>query len=644
MLRVHCVQFWHWYTWYPGQEHETMIRQLLAVALVVRGARADDSMQTDCSSPPIPWVDIHKSFWEKGYAIISPCAFAGESSLLDAVQDYAVAGCAWAEAARAGKNFPGMCPRKTNQWRTVASIHDAAVSEETRKMIAYIHNEPELPFPYQTITRTAPAIIKPHSDVVFWDTLPRARSVGTWLALEDIHEDSGPLEVYPKSHHESLWDSYELGLPCAAKAISNAIASASDNRHGFLKSRPNGTIPVPNLPVPAKPRSKQAAKSCGGATCEYFDVMERLFSNRTKEIPSLKRGQMLLWAASLVHQSLPPRNRSLTRQSFITHYMWNTKAYWRPTESNKKVHYVPKTMMQIPVAPYRSWPTRGNQIASQGVAQGADHRRHERLQDHTHSMKHKAQSHLTKPTDIAALSSETARSHADAVVTANWPSNRSVFVVGASRGVGLALAKVYAASGYTVHATTRTLNEPGELGKIPGVRLHQLDVLEPSDIEAIRAKAETGVLGAISTVIHNAAVKTQNLTQCMLINSQAPFLVADALLPAVLRSEERKLCIITSDMASHEVMLHQKPSRKKWPYTISKQAANQRFRELEPHWRAHGVCAVVIHPGFVKTDMSGGFGDLTPLESATFIKRTLERITRTDAGTFFAYNGKVLPW
>ena len=47
-------------------------------------------------------------------------------------------------------------------------------------------------------------------------------------------------------------------------------------------------------------------------------------------------------------------------------------------------------------------------------------------------------------------------------------SSPSVLIVGASRGIGLGLAKSYAASGWKVHATTRTLDSPGDLGSIPG--------------------------------------------------------------------------------------------------------------------------------------------------------------------------------
>ena len=44
----------------------------------------------------------------------------------------------------------------------------------------------------------------------------------------------------------------------------------------------------------------------------------------------------------------------------------------------------------------------------------------------------------------------------------------SVLIVGASRGIGLGLVQSYAASGWEVHATTRTLGSPGELGSVAG--------------------------------------------------------------------------------------------------------------------------------------------------------------------------------
>ena len=50
-----------------------------------------------------------------------------------------------------------------------------------------------------------------------------------------------------------------------------------------------------------------------------------------------------------------------------------------------------------------------------------------------------------------------------------------ILVIGASRGIGLELARQYRSAGWEVHATTRSPEQPGRLGELP-LTLHPLDV------------------------------------------------------------------------------------------------------------------------------------------------------------------------
>lgn len=246
---------------------------------------------------------------------------------------------------------------------------------------------------------------------------------------------------------------------------------------------------------------------------------------------------------------------------------------------------------------------------------------------------------------LAAMESEVAPPAADSVVAANRAAERSVFIVGASRGIGLGLSKVYAAAGYTVHATARMPQEATELAKVQGVQLHALDVLVPSQLSRLRSEVAGGALGPIGTLIYNAGIRTGNITMAMIVNSHAAFDVVDALMPAILRSADKKLCIIASDIGSVEIAKRLNKKRSKYPYTISKKAVTARFVKAEPAWRQLGVAAVVMSPGYVKTALNGGWGDLSPVESATAIKRVLDNTTlASGAGLFFNYNGSVLPW
>ena len=62
----------------------------------------------------------------------------------------------------------------------------------------------------------------------------------------------------------------------------------------------------------------------------------------------------------------------------------------------------------------------------------------------------------------------------------------TVMIIGASRGIGLELARQYAKDGWRVHATTRTPAQPGPLGALAGdIALHALEVRDAAQITAL---------------------------------------------------------------------------------------------------------------------------------------------------------------
>ena len=116
----------------------------------------------------------------------------------------------------------------------------------------------------------------------------------------------------------------------------------------------------------------------------------------------------------------------------------------------------------------------------------------------------------------------------------------TVMIIGASRGIGLELARQYADDGWRVHATVRTPAQPGPLGTLAGdVVLHTLDVRHAAQIAVLAAAvAQEG----IDVLIHNAGVSGRGMprAEVMAINADAPIRVAQALLPAVARRSEKK--------------------------------------------------------------------------------------------------------
>jgi NAD(P)-dependent dehydrogenase (short-subunit alcohol dehydrogenase family) len=215
----------------------------------------------------------------------------------------------------------------------------------------------------------------------------------------------------------------------------------------------------------------------------------------------------------------------------------------------------------------------------------------------------------------------------------------TAMIIGASRGIGLELARQYAAAGWRVHATTRTPAQPGALGAIGGeVVIHALDVRHASQIETL---AQSVATEGVDVLIHNAGVAGRGMdpAEVRRINAEAPIRVAQALLPAVTRSSEKKLVLITSQLGA------------RWGSTASlglygdsKAALNDAFRAYAPAWGRGGLVAIVMHPGWVRTDMGGVGAPLSVEESVRGMRQVIARLTPADHGRFWTWEGREHPW
>ena len=212
-------------------------------------------------------------------------------------------------------------------------------------------------------------------------------------------------------------------------------------------------------------------------------------------------------------------------------------------------------------------------------------------------------------------------------------------IIGASRGIGLGLVEKYAREGWRVHATTRTPKRPGALGEVAGdVHLHGLEVTDRSQQRALR---EALADEAIDVLVHNAGVYGRGMRTATVnrINAEAPIEVAEALMDTVLRSEQRKIALVTSMMGARRGS-----TRSLGTYGDSKAALNDRFREIEANWRERGCLAVVIHPGWVRTDMGGRNAAVSVEESARGICDLMASLDASGHGRFWTWEGREHPW
>ena len=216
-------------------------------------------------------------------------------------------------------------------------------------------------------------------------------------------------------------------------------------------------------------------------------------------------------------------------------------------------------------------------------------------------------------------------------------SDGSVLIIGSSRGIGAGLAREFLSHDWQVHATVRDPESPGELENLSRVKLHQLDVREiPRTMEL--AEELSGV--DLDVIIHNAGIyQGQTEADLIEVNSIAPIRTVEALLGANALAAGGVVALMTSQLGARR---GQKGT--KGGYSGSKARLNDAFREQADSWAAAGAKAVVIHPGWVRTDMGGDNAPVSVEASAAGIYDLVTNLTPDQHGRFWTWDGREHPW
>jgi NAD(P)-dependent dehydrogenase (short-subunit alcohol dehydrogenase family) len=229
----------------------------------------------------------------------------------------------------------------------------------------------------------------------------------------------------------------------------------------------------------------------------------------------------------------------------------------------------------------------------------------------------------------------------------------TVLVTGANRGLGLEFARQYAADGWKVYATCRDPDAAPELARLAAESGGSIRVLalEVTDAASVRAAAQSLAGEAIDVLINNAGVgspKKQRLgsldysawARVLDVNTLGPMRVVEAFLDSVAKGGDRKIVTLTSAMGS----IADNGSGGSYAYRSSKAAVNIVVKSLSIDLAPRGITCVVVHPGWVRTDMGGPDGKLTPTESVAALRRLIAGLKPEDTGRFFNYDGKTYPW
>ena len=215
-------------------------------------------------------------------------------------------------------------------------------------------------------------------------------------------------------------------------------------------------------------------------------------------------------------------------------------------------------------------------------------------------------------------------------------TQRRALIVGASRGIGLELVRQYLAEGWEVHATTRTPDRPGPLGERAGLlTVHPFEVRNEAQLAMLVRS-----VGNLDLLIHNAGVgRGTPRAEMMAVNAEAPIRVVEALLDAGAILPGGKVVLVTSQLGARRGR-----QESLGDYGDSKAALNDEFRRLAPMWAERGVVAIVLHPGWVRTDMGGSSATLSVEESAAGIRELVAGLSETHHGRFWTWDGREHPW
>lgn len=221
----------------------------------------------------------------------------------------------------------------------------------------------------------------------------------------------------------------------------------------------------------------------------------------------------------------------------------------------------------------------------------------------------------------------------------------TVLITGTNRGIGLELCRQLSVKGMHVIATCRHASK--ELKDLNVEIIEDVEVSEPTSLAKLADTLKgrnidwlinnAGIAGGIGLGdIDDAAV--DSFIRMYRVNSLGPLLVTQALLPNL--HEGSKVGIITSRMGS----IDDNDSGGSYAYRMSKAAVNAAGKSLSVDLKPRGIAVAILHPGWVRTDMTGHGGLIDPDESASGLIKRMEELTLDTSGGFWHTNGERLPW
>lgn len=228
-----------------------------------------------------------KEFADNGYVVIDP-----------KIDDETIENLKNEMEVRFYSGDPNAKPitRIQDAWKYNANVKKIALASEVLKKLNLLYHRK--PIPFQTLNFNVGTQQPTHSDMIHFSSVPGRYMCGVWMALEDVHQDNGPLHYYPKSHKLPFFEMSDMGIK-GSESIKM--------KNGYM---------------------------------DYSDYYEKFIAEVVKDLGlekktlHLKKGRAMIWSANLLHGGEKINRPRATRNSQVTHYYFENCLYYTPLFSD----------------------------------------------------------------------------------------------------------------------------------------------------------------------------------------------------------------------------------------------------------------------------------------------------------------------